>query len=645
MTTRTIAGVFVAALVGVLTVPVAGNKNFIADWTFTGSSLAGWPVFGRADWRAENGEIVGTPLSAEGGWLMLDRPHQDLQLAATFRCTGGCRAGVLLRAEKTATGWKGVYVALVGEPSASYAVTIDNAGRELSRTPLEPAGGGVRFIAPAAGRGGAATPTAASTGRAAGPPAPPALPDRAPYTRPVHDYRPNEWNTLEILIDANILRVWVNDGPEAGVANGRADDVIGRYGPIGFFVGGSGEVRYRMIETKDLGRRVVADERVGPRFRAQRLSDFYYGWSAAAADVNRDGHLDVVAGPFYFLGPDYRESREIYLSQTANPSTQYTPAMLNFAHDYTGDGWPDVLVTEGRAFVMYVNPGTERRRWDRHPAFANGSEAVAFADVNGDGRPDPVILNGGAVAWATPDVQEPTRPWTVHPVSGPGFGTPAQHGIGAGDINGDGRMDIVHPYGWWEQPAGGATTSPWTFHPVALGRWPRVGASPGGGEMVVFDVNGDGRNDVVTSLEAHAWGLSWFEQRRDNAGGITFVEHRTMDDFTTKNAGGVTFSQPHALSAADVDGDGRQDIIVGKRAFAHSESYLDPDPYGEPVLYWYRAVRNPAAPGGAEFVPELIHNRSGAGSRIGSADLNADGAVDVLTSTIRGTFIFWGTKP
>lgn len=118
-----------------------------------------------------------------------------------------------------------------------------------------------------------------------------------------------------------------------------------------------------------------------------------------------------------------------------------------------------------------------------------------------------------------------------------------------------------------------------------------------------------------------------------------------MDDYSTRNAGGVTFSELHGLTAADIDGDGIPDIIVGKRVFSHQESYVDPDPYGPGVLYWYRTVRNPKAPGGAEFVPELIHNRSGAGSTVLAVDLNKDGAMDIVTSTNRGTFIFWGKPP
>ena len=101
-----------------------------------------------------------------------------------------------------------------------------------------------------------------------------------------------------------------------------------------------------------------------------------------------------------------------------------------------------------------------------------------------------------------------------------------------------------------------------------------------------------------------------------------------------------SFSEPHGSSCADLDGDGIPDFIVGKRYFSHPESYTDPDPYGPAVLYWYRTVRNPKAPGGAEFVPELIHNRSGVGSHFATVDVNKDGAPDIITSTDRGTFVF-----
>jgi hypothetical protein len=454
-------GCGVLAIAGAfLLLPRAGaNKNFVPDWTFKGSSLGQWRTLGDADWRAENGEIVGTPKTAEGGWLILDKPLQDVQFASTFPCTGGCRTGVMLRTQSTPDGIKGVYVALPDGDNAAgtFALKLDAQGHELSRQALVRANGTVRFLAPppetATSRGGPAASRGgvrAGGGRAGGPGA--GLPPDSPLPRPDYSYRPNEWNPLEVILDANYLRAWVNDGPEAGTTNGQTDDDAASYGPVALYVGGTGEVRFKQVELKDLGRHLLPAEQVSSRFRMQRINDFYYGWSATAADINRDGILDIVSGPFYYLGPDYTVSREIYPSQTATVGTQYTPAMVNFAYDFTGDGWPDVLVANGRAMSLYVNPKGELRRWDKYNVLPTiTSEIAVFKDIDGDGKPDAVFIGGGAVCWATPDPKNPTEPWIVHKVSQPGYGVVAQHGIGAGDINGDGRVDIVSPYGWWER--------------------------------------------------------------------------------------------------------------------------------------------------------------------------------------------------
>ena len=664
-------GILAIAGAVLLISPATANKNFVPDWTFKGTSLGAFRTLGGADWRVENGEIVGTPKTPEGGWLILDRSLQDVQFAATFRCTGGCKAGVMLRTQTTPEGIKGAFVALpdAQTQAASYALKLDPQGREISREPLPRANGTVRFLssngrggggAGAAGRGQAAGAAAAGRGQgpgAAGPggqgPGAPGgqaaagaapgggraggggrgpgggLPADAPLQRPDYSYKPNEWNNFEAILDTNYLRAWVNDGPESGSANGQADEDVASYGPVALYVGGTGEVRFKQVEVKDLGRHFEPTEKVSSHFRMQRLNDFYYAWAAAAADFNHDGIMDVAVGPFYYLGPDYQTYREIYMGQTYGVGNSYTNAAVNFAFDYNGDGWPDYVVSEGRAMVLYVNPKGELRRWDKYPVMPTASGEVAvFKDIDGDGVPDAVFSGrGGAVCWACPVPGKSDR--AVDRSSGfgqAGYGSAGQHGIGAGDINGDGRVDIVDAMGWWEQPPKGTPEGPWPYHPVAFSSWPRAGGGPGGAAMGVFDVNGDGLNDVVTSMEAHGWRTGWFEQKRDKSGNISFVEHIITDDLSATKPGGVAFSEPHAMTFADIDGDGIPDIVVGKRLFAHEESYNDPDPFGPSVLYWFRTVRDPKAPGGARFVPELIDNRSGVGSAVLAVDLNKDGA-------------------
>ena len=632
----------IATITGLLVASVFGfGPTFTPDATFKGSSLTGWHALGQADWRAQNGEIVGTAKhGGDGGWLVLDRSYQDVGFYASFRCAGGCKTGVLFRAEKTPEGMKGVYVALTDGEVASYRVTLDAQGRELQRERLRYAGGQMRIAPPidpaAPARGGGRGGPFAGRGAAPGGVTPPIAP-------PSRDLRSDDWNQIEIFFDANIIRGFLNDAGE--VAGGAADDDAGRYGPIALKISGPGEVRFKDVAYRDLSLKVNPAEEISSNFRMQRLNELYYGWSAAAADFNHDGVLDVVVGPYIYLGPDYTTSREIYPAHTYNPSREYpSDCWVQLAADFTGDGWPDVLTTShsgGAGAILYVNPKGETRRWDKYKVIPSiQTEIALLQDVDGDGKPELVYGADGAVRYAKPDPANPTGPWIVRTISDRGLVT--AHGLGVGDINGDGRMDIANGYGWWAQPPAGSKQELWDYHPEAFGRWNR--ASPGGSVMAIYDVNGDGRNDIVTSLQAHGWGLAWFEQKRDASGKISFTQHMIMDDLSAKNAGGVAFSQLHGSTFADVNGDGIPDFIVGKRYWSHLDDYYDADAYGAPVLYAFKTVRNAKAPGGAEFSPELIHNRSGVGSDVLAKDLNGDGAIDIVTATDRGAFIFWG-KP
>ena len=442
--------------------------------------------------------------------------------------------------------------------------------------------------------------------------------------------RANDWNTMQVTLDADVLSMSVNGGRSLTAAT--SDRMMG-FGPIALYAGGAGESQFKDIAYKDLNLKFEPAEEVSPHFRMQRISDFYYGWCAAVADYQPRWNPRYRLRPVLLPGAGlHRARREFTVARTYNPSNQFSQGMVNFAYDFTGDGWPDILMVGSETDLPVCESAGESRRWDRYNVVPQAStEIELLKDIDGDGKPEVLFGGDNAMEYAKPDPANPTAPWIVHQVSEK-TGVNA-HGMGVGDINGDGRMDVVGPRGWWEQPPRGTPEGPWKFHPAAFGN--------GGAEMGVYDVNGDGLNDVVTGIAAHGWGLAWFEQKRDQGGEISFVRHDIMGDFSTKNAGNVTFSELHAMTFADMDGDGIPDIIVGKRQWSHLESFLDPDPYGPAVLYWYRTVRNPKAEGGAEFVPELIHNRSGVGSHLAAVDLNHDGAVDIITSTNRGTYIFW----
>jgi hypothetical protein len=392
----------------------------------------------------------------------------------------------------------------------------------------------------------------------------------------------------------------------------------------------------------------VAPREIG--FHKITLTNEYWCDGINAADIDRDGHVDVIAGPFWYAGPDFKTRRAFYepVPQPLEPSP--SNSMFSFPYDFNGDGWPDILVL-GRVLFheayWYENPGraalaTPEARWKKHfVAPRVFGESPLFEDVDGDGRPELVSISGQTAAdrikqwgWYAPDRSAPTKPWTFVPITEKAEFNHYYHGEGVGDIDGDGRKDLVLNEGWWRQPP---LDSPpgtlWEKHAFTFSN------DRGGAQMLVYDVNGDGINDVVTAKNAHGWGVSWFEQKRDATGAIGFTEHRMMGSREEEPKFGVAFSQPHALTLADLDGDGLLDVITGKRRWAHGPTG-DVEPMAAPVNYAFLLRRDAAAAGRTRFVPQLIDDASGLGTQIVAADVNGDGISDVLTASKLGTFVF-----
>jgi len=368
------------------------------------------------------------------------------------------------------------------------------------------------------------------------------------------------------------------------------------------------------------------------RFEKRILTDKYYCDGINCGDFNRDGRMDIVAGPFWYEGPDFKFKHEIYPPKEFPKPPSPTDSLFSFVYDFNGDGWPDVLVI-GRVHLhqafWYENPKGKPGHWAKHFVQERvQAESPAFTDIDQDGRPEIVCIWNKQWGLVKPDWNDPARPWTFQPIIRDGDWTHFYHGTGVGDVNGDGRPDLIINDGWWERPA--SPNTDWIPHRFVFSK------DKGGAQMFAYDVNGDGHNDIITSLNAHGWGLAWFEQVKEN-GAITFREHKIAGDRSEEARFGVAFTQPHAMDLVDIDGDGLKDIVVGKRMWAHGPEG-DIEPGAAPVLYWFQLTRGKNRQ--VKYVPHLIDSASGVGTQVVAADVNGDGRPDILTVSKLGAFVF-----
>ena len=348
----------------------------------------------------------------------------------------------------------------------------------------------------------------------------------------------------------------------------------------------------------------------------------------AVGDIDGDGRLDVVAGRQWYQGGNWipRPLRIIH------DQNEYTSSNGDFLIDVNQDGKLDVLA--GQYFApqvsWYENPGGESLArgllWTPHELADTHSTTNEFSllhDIDGDGRPEWITNSWtpGApmIIWRFVPGNDEDESWKLEPhllsheLEGVGQG----HGMGIGDLNNDGRDDVLVATGWYERPEGDPWAGPWTFH----ADWNRPLSCP----VAIVDVNDDSRNDIIWG-NPHDFGLYLWLSRGQDADGRLLVDEELIDD---------TYSQLHAVHLADLDGDGVDELITGKRVRAHNGG--DPGAADLPQLCYYEL-----GPSGKNFRRHFIdRGRVGIGLQIRTADLNDDGKLDIVVAGKEGTQILF----
>lgn len=354
-------------------------------------------------------------------------------------------------------------------------------------------------------------------------------------------------------------------------------------------------------------------------FEKMKVSSETYE-SVGVFDVNGDGHPDVISGAFWYQGPAFIQRHFI---TEVNRVGEYWDDFLTIPLDVNGDGKMDFISGGwfGATLYWFENPGNTGE-WKKHLIDQTGNIETARAwDIDGDGTIEIVPNNPG----------HPLKYYKLEKdASGKGAGRFTKvevaetqgHGLGFGDINGDGKDDLIVSNGWLEAPEN-LIEGKWVMHK-------EFEFGDASVPILVVDVNNDGLNDLIVG-QGHSYGLDWYEQKIDQQGKRSWIKH-PIDPFN---------SQFHTMEWTDIDGDGIKELITGKRYRAHNGQ--DPganDPLG---LYYYKW-------NGESFTKNIIsygavEEGKGAGIYFSIEDLRGTGRKDIIVAGKDGLYIFFNQGP
>ncbi|HNR33821.1 MAG TPA: VCBS repeat-containing protein [Candidatus Hydrogenedentes bacterium] len=349
-------------------------------------------------------------------------------------------------------------------------------------------------------------------------------------------------------------------------------------------------------------------------FRMHRVGT-YRGEACGVGDFNNDSKLDIVALPYLYLAPEFKAHRICDMQGDVDESGKgYRDDFMNLPLDVDGDGRLDVARCTwfAKKAEWLRNPGPDGGPWERVLIEENGHyESGELCDVDGDGKTLEILPTVAATIWYEACLLPDGKRGTVkHVISEKAM----TWGAGCGDINGDGRPDVLRPDAWFEAPAD-PRAGDWKEHPLDLGRQ-KDGKPCDTAQILVYDVNADGLADLICSA-AHDYGIFWYEQAKKD-GETAWTQH-LIDD---------SWSQAHSLALADFDGDGDLDLVTGKRFMAHNGG--DPGAFEPLGVYWYELTRQPAPIWNKHVVS--YDQGIGSGVNILAPDLDGDGDADIVVT-------------
>jgi hypothetical protein len=354
--------------------------------------------------------------------------------------------------------------------------------------------------------------------------------------------------------------------------------------------------------------------------------------NATVADLNRDGHLDIVSGSFIFDGPNFVP--RMYRPNHLAPDYLHENSVHTL--DVDGDGWLDIIAGGWNedGIWWYQNPGNAARdagkEWDMHApwkaqllAKTRGTmEIFMLHDYDGDGVPELHSAN-----------YRRQNPLEVFRFNKAADGSPllqafvlgaegGGHGLAFGDVNGDGREDVLCEIGWYERPAGNPWAAPWKLH-----RETDLSKMHPSCPFAVKDLNRDGRLDIIFG-RGHDFGLFWWEQLEPSSDGTTRWKQHVIDQ---------TWSQAHCLALSDLDGDGEEELIAGKCLWAHNGG--DPGASEPPAVYYY--AWNRAAAHWTRHTITAPADGVAINRQFAVVDLNNDGRPDIVAPSKRALWVLF----